>query len=223
LNGTNKPGKLNKLRKYRKILFPLIPILALILILYIFRGPILLGIGAYLIVTDELEKAELIKPMQGGPSAERVDYAIELYKKGYAHKILLSGEKVRLMGYNEPQPWPELAKDYAMSKGVPEEAIIMGGATRSTYDEAVDLKRVMQSYGFRSAIVVSDPPHMRRVAMTFERVVKDGNKNIRLIYRPIPLEKSDFVLNGWWDDEDSLVAVVNEYLKILFYLFKYFI
>jgi len=217
-----QPNKLNK-PEYKKPVWILTIFILIIFSLYILHQPILLGIAKFLIVQDKLQKVDLIKPMEGGPSAERLDYAIELYRQGYASKILLSGGEVDLIGYNGPQPWPKLAKDYAIAKGVPKEAIIIGGATNSTYDEAIDLKKVMQNYGFHSTIIVSDPPHMRRVAMTFNRFVKDGNKNIKLIYHPIPLEKSHFVLNGWWDDEDSVLMVVNEYQKIVFYFFKYFI
>lgn len=205
------------LKKYRRILFPLIFILVLILVLYIFRQPILLGIGGYLIVNDELQRADVIKVLERGP--ERVDYAIELYKQGYARYILFSGSEAKMMGVTKD--WPELAKEYAISRGIPAEAILLGGLTMSTYDEAVNLSKVMKEHGFHSAIIVSDPPHMRRVAMTFDRLVKDGN--IKLIYRPVSLEKSEFALIGWWEDEGSLVTVVNEYFKIVFYYFKYFI
>lgn len=211
------------LKKYRKAVIVLSSILAAILIVYAFRGPILVGMGGYLIVNDKLQRADIIKPLEGGPSARRLDYAIKLYKEGYADKILLSGGEVRLIGYDGPQLWTKLATEYAISKGVLEEAIITGGITHSTFEEALDLRRVMEDYGFDSVIVVSDPPHMRRVAMTFNRFVKDKTDNVKLIYHPIPLEKSEFVLNGWWEDEASLVAVAVEYIKIVYYYFKYLV
>lgn len=224
----NKQEKLKKLNKsdkprYKKPILVLLVFVLIILPLYILHQPILLKIAKFLIIQDKLRKADLVKPMEGGPSAERLDYAIELYKEGYASKILLSGGEVDLIGYSGPHSWPKLAKDYAIAKGVPGKSIIIGGATESTYDEAIDLKKVMQSHRFYSAIIVSDPPHMRRVAMTFNRFVKDKNTNIKLIYRPLPMGKGKFVLNDWWNDEDSFLMVVNEYLKIVFYFFKYFI
>ncbi|GAW93497.1 YdcF family protein, partial [Calderihabitans maritimus] len=108
--------------------------------------------GNYLVVSDPLEPAEVIVVLGG--ELERVDWAVTLYREGYAPYIILSGA-ARRMGYR------------AVSRGVPWEALILEDEARSTYENAVFCRRIILEQGFRSAIVVSSPYHMRRSKFTF--------------------------------------------------------
>lgn len=53
------------------------------------RRPLLLAIGDFLIVEDALHDADVIHVI-AGPD-DRTDYAIQLYKQGYARRILFTG------------------------------------------------------------------------------------------------------------------------------------
>ena len=62
---------------------------------------------------------------------DRLDLAIELYKKGVAPKLLFSGDNGQVV-YNEVN----VMKNYAVNAGVPEEDIFLDHAGFSTYESA---------------------------------------------------------------------------------------
>ena len=85
---------------------------------------------------------------------ERLKTAIDLYKKGYANKILMSGDN-RVQDYNEVL----VMKNYAIENGVDEEDIFLDGKGISTFDS---MYRASIEYHIKSAIVVSQKYHLYR-------------------------------------------------------------
>jgi len=93
----------------------------------------------------------------GTPSAvlrDRVETAVELYKNGKVEKLLMSGDN-RFVDYNEP----EAMRQYAVSLGVPDEAIVLDYAGRRTYDTCYRAKEIFQ---VDSAILVTQGFHLPR-------------------------------------------------------------
>jgi len=93
----------------------------------------------------------------GTPSAvlrDRVKTAVELYKNGKVEKLLMSGDN-RFVDYNEP----ESMRQYAVSLGVPNEAIVLDYAGRRTYDTCYRAKEI---FGVNSAILVTQGFHLPR-------------------------------------------------------------
>ena len=86
--------------------------------------------------------------------SDRLDTAIELYKRGYAPKILMSGDH-GADNYNEVG----VMRDYAIEHGVPSEDIFMDHAGFSTYET---MARARQIFGIRKAIVVTQSYHIAR-------------------------------------------------------------
>ena len=93
----------------------------------------------------------------GSPTAilrDRVETAVQLYKAGKAEKLLMSGDN-RVVDYNEP----EAMRQYALSLGVPDEAIVLDYAGRRTYDTCYRAKAI---FGVGSAILVTQDFHLPR-------------------------------------------------------------
>ncbi len=93
----------------------------------------------------------------GTPSAvlrDRVKTAVELYKSGKVEKLLMSGDN-RFVDYNEP----EAMRQYAVSLGVPDEAIALDYAGRRTYDTCYRAREIFQ---VDSAILVTQGFHLPR-------------------------------------------------------------
>lgn len=117
---------------------------------------------------EELEKLESIKPQcilvlgasvaaDGTPSPmlrDRLDTAIDLYNKGTAPKLLLSGDNGQIV-YNEVQ----VMKNYAMEAGVPAEDIFMDHAGFSTYESVYRAKYI---FDVDRMIVVTQKYHLYR-------------------------------------------------------------
>ena len=85
---------------------------------------------------------------------DRVATAAELYFAGKAEKLLMSGDN-RYEDYNEPGAM----KEYALSLGVPEEAIVLDYAGRRTYDTCYRARDIFQ---VESAILVTQQFHLDR-------------------------------------------------------------
>lgn len=173
-----------------------------------------LHVGDFLVVEDPIRKADLIHVVSGPDY--RTEYAIELYKKGYAEMMLFTGGWN--IGANEVSA--TRSERLALTAGVPADKIIVDVTDIiCTYEEAERLKFFVNSTNgsIRSVIVVSDPFHMRRVRWAFQRQFKG---QVKLIMAPVPFELT--TMNAkWWLDARSRFMVCDEYLKLVYYLLRY--
>jgi uncharacterized SAM-binding protein YcdF (DUF218 family) len=178
------------------------------------RKPLLLAIGDFLVLEDELHTADVIHVI-AGPD-DRTDYAIQLYKKGYAKRIFFTGGWCVYHNYYHGQH----GRERALEQGVPPEAIAIDDThVTSTYAEVIRLKAFIKGspIPLHSAIAVSDPYHMRRVRWTYRQVL---GKPIDVQMAPVPFEVSSYQ-RRWWTDEASRQYVKNEYLKMVYYYARY--
>jgi len=85
---------------------------------------------------------------------DRVETAARLYHAGKVQKLLMSGAD-RFDAYSEP----EAMRQYAMTLGVPAEAIVLDNGGRRTYDTCYRTKNI---FGLDSAILVTQRWHLPR-------------------------------------------------------------
>lgn len=91
--------------------------------------------------------------------AERINHAIELYRQGLVGNIIFTGG----YGRNPQVADSEIARDYALQRGIPASAIYVETHSTNTEENLVEAHKLMQSLGFSTALLVSDPLHMYRV------------------------------------------------------------
>jgi len=181
------------------------------------------GLASFLIIeTDDLQPADVVVVLGGDP--ERVEQGIELYKAGFSPNLIFVGDKLIFYGMNNSAmpiintTWPKYLKGYAIDSGVTSDAIILSETTStSTYEDTIHSREIILERGFKSAIIVSDPYHMRRVRWTFSKVFK--NDDISLSYKTT--EDHWFKENKWWTSENTVLAINNEYIKLVYYRLKY--
>ena len=89
---------------------------------------------------------------------DRISTAAELYFAGKVKKILMSGDN-RFLDYNEPGAM----YDYAISLGVPEDAIVLDYAGRRTYDTCYRARTI---FGVQQAVLVTQRFHLPRALFT---------------------------------------------------------
>jgi len=85
---------------------------------------------------------------------DRIATAAELYQQGKVEKLLLSGDN-RFVDYNEP----EAMRQAALDLGVPDTALVLDYAGRSTYDTCYRAKAI---FGVSRAILVTQTFHLPR-------------------------------------------------------------
>lgn len=197
----------------RAAFLSLLALVVLIVMAFLMRAAWLTVLGEWLVISDALRPADAII-LLGGGSGEREVWAARLYQQGMASLIITNGERVRVPG--ETRTFAEISASQLQRLGVPAGAIRMLPETASTRDEAVASHELLATLGARSAIVVSDPYHMRRAALTFRLVYRGSG--IALLFSSCPTAWFDARL--WWKTERAFLAVTGEYQKLLFYLFK---
>jgi SanA protein len=108
---------------------------------------------------------------------DRITTAAELFFSGKVQKILMSGDN-RFLNYNEPGAM----REYALSLGVPDSAIVLDYAGRRTYDTCF---RAGAIFGVKKAILVTQGFHIPRAIYTCNRLGLNaiGVSSDRRIYR----------------------------------------
>ena len=145
--------------------------LARLILLVAAIGLVLAGYAAYRIWDqgnrDEQRSADAIVVMgaaqyDGRPSplfAARLDHAIDLFHAGVATRLIVTGGKQEGDRTTEAAS----ARTYAVSHGVPDEAILAEDQSRTTLQSIRGVAALMRDERLRTAVFVSDPSHMLRV------------------------------------------------------------
>ena len=89
---------------------------------------------------------------------ERLNHAIDLYKKGNVQTLLLTG------GYGKGADFAEseVGLEYCVSQGVPRSEIRAEFQSLSTIENLKEAKKIMSGEGWKKALLVSDPWHLKR-------------------------------------------------------------
>ncbi len=97
---------------------------------------------------------------------DRVATAAELYHAGRVQKLLLTGDN-RFVNYNEPQ----VMRRTALAMGVPDEALVLDYAGRSTYDSCY---RAREIFGVGRAALITQRFHLDRALYLCDELGVDG-------------------------------------------------
>ena len=145
--------------------------------------------------TQEPVKSDIVFCLGGG-TIDRVKKSIALLKEGYSEKFLLLGES----WYNQPY----------IKKNYPELPVTIDESPKNTEEEVLFIKRYMKAHGHKSALIVTDPPHTRRVKVLASHLLEDDNITFRMIGSDV----------AWWDarnyyrNEKAFHFALNELFKI---------
>ena len=137
----------------------------------------------------------------GTPTAmlrDRVLTGADLYFSGKVEKLLMSGDN-RFINYNEP----ESMRQFALSVGVPDEAIVLDYAGRRTYDTCYRAKVI---FGIQSALLVTQKFHLPRAVFLCNMLGMDT----------VGVEASNCYWNGSpfvWDIREQL-ATISAFLDL---------
>jgi uncharacterized SAM-binding protein YcdF (DUF218 family) len=174
---------------------------------------IFLFAGSFLVVDDNLEHAELCHVLGGNQS--RVLFGASLYEQGLCDRLVFIGGKE-----GGSQSYASRQEALAIDHGVPEADIMIDETdVFSTFAEIGRLAEVIKKSRPPAATVtyVTDPFHTRRVRMVSRWILDDS---IRVQMAPVPFDKS-LSRRNWWENKRSRRMVCTEYVKMVFYWFRY--
>jgi uncharacterized SAM-binding protein YcdF (DUF218 family) len=95
----------------------------------------------------------------------RLDHALELYERGYAPRLILTGG----VGRGDTLSEGEVGRRYALRHGVPDRAILVEREGVTSAESVAAAAALMRAYDMRTALVVSDPFHMLRLELLARR------------------------------------------------------
>lgn len=156
---------------------------------------------------------------------DRVLYGAQLYREGKAPLVIASGGRIDWSGTGKSE-----SKDMAaimQTLGVPPSAILQDPTSLNTYQNAVNVRQILQTRGIRKVLLVTSAMHMPRSLLIFKR------QGIEAIPAPTdfqetredtqrPTTTQEIVLNLLPDAErlQKATRVLKEYIGIVVYRLK---
>jgi len=183
----------------------------------LFQTPLVWWLAVPLQVSDPPRAADCIVVFAGGVGEsgqagggyqERVKQAVELYRAGYAAHLVFSS------GFVFAFPEAQIMRGLAVDNGVPADAIELETRAANTRDNVVFSRQILESHGWRRALLVSSPYHMRRAILTWRRLAPD----IDVAATPVGL--SQFYAHGRGASLEQIRGLLQEYAAIVMYRWR---
>lgn len=191
-----------------------------IVILFIAVVAIVFGLTAYL-GPDDLAKCQdtpdsslscqptdAIVAISGGDTTSRTKEAIDLYKKGWAPKLIFSGAAQDKSGPSNA----EVMRDIARDSGVPDADIITEDAGETTRQNAENTLDIFQENDISSVILVTSGYHQRRASLEFN---KRSNGLVNVRNHPVAVDRQWSSL--WWLTPTGWYLASGEFVKIILF------
>ena len=176
----------------------------------------------FMFIEDKPEKADVIfVPGNGYP--QMAEKAAELYRNGFAPKILPSGRYSitagRFTGVLDKKEcycgtykteW-DFLKDVLMQNGVPEEAILKEDQATITYENAIYSRQVTDhaELEIERAILCCKSYHARRCLMYYQLLYPETE------FYVVPVNADGITRENWRKNEEGIDAVTGELSRIV--------
>jgi uncharacterized SAM-binding protein YcdF (DUF218 family) len=173
--------------------------------------------GHFLVVSDPVATADAIYVFPG-EVPHRAGCGAELFRAGVAPRIVLSGSKIHpsLAAVGIALNDAQVNAHILQGLDVPMEAITVLNQGTSTREDAEALRHWTSGQPqVHRLVAITSPAHSRRAKQTLDAVFRGSPVDVRIRSCPEALGPE------WWHDEDSLLQVTNEYLKMLYYALAY--
>jgi len=156
-----------------------------------------------------------------GQVPDRAECASELYRRGIAPIVILTGESIRpeLAAAGVPLSDAELNARIVTQAGVPASAQRVIPLGTSTWEEAGVLRRWVSEHGAHSVVAVTSPTHSRRARASLRIALEPLGVDVHMS----PCGARYDLRSRWWLEERPLVNVTDETLKLGLYLVRYFV
>ncbi len=133
-------------------------------------------------IPQEIPQAEAIVILGGGVKShsfprpgpdlsdegDRVLYGAELYRKNKAPKIIVSGGRINWKGGGDQAESEDMA--YILkSIGIPDYVIYQDKTSLNTYENAVNVKKILQEHNINKILLVTSAMHTPRSLLIFKK------------------------------------------------------
>lgn len=197
----------------------LLVVIAIVGILLVaFRGTLLRAVGGYLVCPDPLEKTDAYAVL-GGNSVERGREGAEVYLQYPGSWVVATGGNypLQIQALDTVMTEAQLTRLVLVKAGVPDSAIVTLSGSTSTMEESDEILAYCVAHQIKSITLISSTFHLRRMRRVFEKKFFEAGVAVRFHGS----SDKEFEASNWWKSEQGLITTNNEYIKLLYYFFKY--
>jgi uncharacterized SAM-binding protein YcdF (DUF218 family) len=193
-------------------------VLVVLIILFLLRTKILVGIGDWLDASETPQQTEACFIL-GGNSFERGLQGVEIHRLFPTQRFVATGGNypLQIQALDTMMTEAQLTRHIMTRKGVPGELIEMLQTAHSTMDESEEILTYCQTKGIKNITVVSSSLHLKRVSWVFN----DKFEQAGITVHYTGAEAVDYNFTNWWKNEEGLIMVNNELVKLVYYAIKY--
>lgn len=147
----------------------------------------------------------------GARTPLRIQKAIDLYRKGLARKIIISG-RGPFYGKTEGMTEAERYAGIALKQAVPQKALVIENGSITIPDNVRRTLNMMDAkdMGYKSFVLVNSPYTQRRGWCVWKKHTSDEVK----LYRVNCNTRSSLSRDNWFKNEDGLRVVLGEFVKL---------
>lgn len=156
---------------------------------------------------DGCSAADVIITVSGGDTEARTQEAIDLYKNGWAPRLIFSGAAMDKSGPSNAA----VMREQAIAQGIPEDKITIEEQSETTKENAENTNDILADKNIHTAIVVTSSYHMKRTILEFRERAPDVN------FRAHPATADTQWSVWWWTTPYGWFLAISELTKILFF------
>jgi uncharacterized SAM-binding protein YcdF (DUF218 family) len=189
------------------------------------------------IPSGDLPKAEAIVVLGGGTrsqayprpdvdlsdAGDRVLYGGKLYREGKAPVVIVSGGRVEWKGSGDPES--EDLNKVLESMGVPRSAILQDPSSLNTYENAVNVKQILDAHNWHNILLVTSAMHMPRSVAIFRHlgmnaIAAPTDYRVSQLELDEPNRQTESVILGFVPEEIRFVhttQAIKEFIGLVIY------
>lgn len=180
----------------KKRLFLITPVFAAAVLLYCMSS-FVSDLNGY---SGRSEEADAIVVLTGG--AGRIEEGLMMLRRGGAAKLIVSGVH------------EDADHDAIFFRGLKDServGIILEKSSTSTYENAMEVKRIFAELDLHSMVLITSAYHMKRAYQTFRRIMPEDVE-----IETYPVDSPNFDTERWWGWK-SLTIIFPEFVKYYWY------
>ena len=201
-----------------RLMLGTIVLIVLLAVGYGLRLPILRATGAMLIVADAKVPCDAVYVLGGSP-LERGTLGGELLMEGMVPVVYCTGAMIpsTLLTVGLTHSEADLSRIAAIEAGADSTRVIAVSEGTSTFEEADVIIAQAERLGYTDIGIISTEFHSRRVG----RVFRKRAKGTGIVVHVFAASSQRYNSERWWESEEGLLMVNNEYVKLVYYMLKH--
>lgn len=186
--------------------------LCMLLAIYVVRHPLLRLMGGFWVVDETPAQADAIVMLgDDNFNADRAARAAQLYRAGWAPRVVASGRYLRPYASIS-----ELEQHDLEQRGVPAADVVrFAQKAENTREETAALAQLISSRGWKRILLVTSNYHTRRSRYLAERQFPPGT-TLRVVAAP----DADYDPQDWWRTRNGVRIFTGECVAMLVSLWE---